>query len=241
MDIKQTAVSGVAAPSTTAERLRAAFVLVLGGLAAVLRGIFLPHLLVSLGLFTLAGYGIYKVWLGPLALPFPFSWVVAGLVVGGYGAAALAYALVTSLVFSVRAAAGYAEDFFYELFASLKDKVRARIDDMDEGLAKQQARVILDNSVREVFAGLRAFRFGPAPKAVAGVLLSLLTFVTRSVFLARLARLSGTTVNFSAVFAGRATLVGALFLNMRWLASLALCLLYGAGLCALLVNIWLIW
>lgn len=240
MDIKLS-VSPAAQTISSAERLRAAFLLLLGGLLKVLREIFLPHLLASMGLFTLAGYAVYKAWLGPLGLPAPFSWLLAALVVGAYGGAALLYAVAASLVFSIRAAAGNVEDFLYEVFASLKEQVRARINNMEEGLAKRQAKVILDNSVREVFAPLRSFRLGSAPGAVAGVFLSLLTFVTRSVFLARLARLSGATVNFSAVFASRATLVGALFLNLRWLASAALWLLYALGALALAVNLWLVW
>lgn len=240
MSIKLSQAYGPGIASATAERLKAAFLLSLGGLLAVLRGIFLPHLLVSLGLFTLAGYAVYKAWLGP-GLPAPFSWLAALLVVGGYGALALLYALAVSLVFSIRAAAGHVEDFLYEVFASLKDKVRAKINTMEEGVAKQQAKVILDNSVREVFAPLKAFRLGTAPAAVAGIFISLLTFVTRSVFLARLARLSGATVNFSAVFASRATLVGALFLNLRWLATAALWLLYALGALALALNLWLVW
>lgn len=226
---------------SAAERLQAAFLQVLQGLLAVFRGIFLPHLLASMGLFTLAGYAVYKAWLGPVGLPAPFSLLAAMLVVGAYGALALLYALAVSLVFAIGAAAGRVEDFLYEVFASLKDKVRGKIDAMEEGVAKRQAKVILDNSVREVFAPLKACRLGGAPGAAAGVFLSLLTYITRSVFLARLARLSGATVNFSAVFASRATLVGALFLNLRWLAAAVLWLFYALGALTLLFNLWLVW
>ena len=59
--------------------------------------------------------------------------------------------------------------------------------------------------------------------------------------MARLARIPAATVSFSAVFASRATLVGALILNFRWLATLVLWLLYALGAAAFLFNVWLVW
>ncbi len=224
---------------SSSERVKAAFLLSFGGLLAVLRTVFLPHLLAAFGLFLFASYTLYKVCFR--GLPAPLAWLVSLPAVGGYGLLALTYAAVTSAVFAMHSAACRVEDLLYELFASLKDKVRAQIENMDEGLAKTQAKVILENSLREAFAPLKALRFGGAPAALAGVFLSLLAFVARSVFLARLARLSGSAVNFSAVFAGRATLVGALFLNFRWLSALLLWALYALGALALAANLWLVW
>lgn len=228
------------APSaSSSERVKAAFLLTFGGLLAVLRNVFLPHFLAAFGLFALASYALYKACSG--ILPAPFSWLAGLPVAGGFGVLALLYAGITSAVFAMHSAACRVEDLLYELFASLKEKVRARIEDMDDGVAKTQAKVILENSLREAFAPLKSLRFGGAPGALAGMFLSLLSFVARSVFLARLARMSGSAVNFSAVFAGRATLVGALFLNFRWLSALLLWALYVLGALALAVNIWLVW
>ena len=225
--------------ATSVQRLKAAFVLSLGGLLAAVRTIFLPHFLAAGVLFIFASYALYKVGFG--ALPEPFSYLLVGICFIIYGILALAYALLASLVCGLRNAAIHAEDFLYELFSSLKEKVRGKIEGMDEGIAKQQAKVILENSLHEVFAPLKELRFNTAPALIAGVLLSFLTFVSRAVFMARLSRLPAATVSFSAVFASRATLVGALVLNFRWLASLLLWLLYGLGAAALLINVWLIW
>ena len=169
------------------------------------------------------------------------KWLAWLLVLGVFGVLALAYALLTALVFALRSAAVNVEDFLYMLFASVKDKVRSKIDAMDEGIAKQQAKVILENSLREVFAPLKELRFRTLPALVAGVFVSCLTLVSRAVFLARLARLPAATVQFSAVFASRATLVGALILNFRWLATLALWLLYALGAAVMLLSIWMVW
>ena len=236
--------NAVAAPKKAAvpvavQQLKAAFILALGGLLVAVRTIFLPHLLAAVVLFALAFYGAYQLcgaW-----MVAPFSWITGGVLFVGYGAVALLYALATSLVFALRSAAVNVEDFLYALFGSLKDKVRSKIDSMEEGMAKQQARVILENSVREVFAPLKEFRLQAAPAVAAGILVWLLSGVTRSVFLARLARISGATVNFSAIFASRATLVGALILNFRWLATGVLWILYAAGALVFVLNIWLLW
>ena len=224
---------------TEESRLKAAFVFSLGTLLLAVKTIFLPHLAAGLGLFVLCCFGAYKTWL--YLLPQPLSWLAWLLVLGVFGVLALAYALLTALVFALRSAAVNVEDFLYMLFASVKDKVRSKIDAMDEGIAKQQAKVILENSLREVFAPLKELRFRTLPALVAGVFVSCLTLVSRAVFLARLARLPAATVQFSAVFASRATLVGALILNFRWLATLALWLLYALGAAVMLLSIWMVW
>ena len=174
---------------TAAQRLKAAFMLSLGGLLVSVRTIFLPHALAAGALFVLAVYAAYTCW--ATWLPAPFSWLAGLAALIGCGALALAYALVTSLVCALRHAAVNVEDFLYELFASLKEKVRGKIDAMDEGVAKQQAKVILENSLREVFAPLMELRFNTAPALVAGVFVSLPPFVSRVVFMALFGPYSG--------------------------------------------------
>lgn len=221
------------------QRLRAAFLFSLGGFLVLLRRIFLPHFFAAGMLFALLGYAVYQTLF--FMLPGLLAWVAVGLVCGVCGVLALGYGLAMAFLFTLRAVAESAEDFLYAWFASLKERVCQHVERMKEGVAKQQARVILENSLREVVAPLRAYRLGRGPAVVAGVFLSLLTFVTRSVFLARLARLSGATVNFSALFASRATLVGAIFLNLRWLASLLLWGLYLGGMVTFILCLMWVW
>ena len=76
----------------------------------------------------------------------------------------------------------------------------------------------------------QAFVFGAA------VLLGVMTFAMRSVLVAKIVKISGTTVNLSKLFAGRATLVGAIFLNLRLFSTLLLWVLYAAGIFAVLLN-----
>lgn len=225
---------------TPAERLRAGFLLILGGLVVVLKRAVLPHLLLAFGLWLINGVAWYSVTVAGTVLPAPLGWsiLLAALLVGAV--AALGYAFLTALFYSLKSAAAYAEDFFYELFEAIKDKIRAQINTLEDGVAKQQAKVMLDNSVREVLSPLKNLRVGSVPAALLTVVLGIMTFVSRSVFVARLARVSGKTVHFSTIFASRATLVGALFLNMRWLAALLLWVMYAIGLLVFILDIWVI-
>ncbi len=222
----------------TSERLRAGFVLVLGGLLIALKRAVLPHFLLATVLLLVTGYAVYH---HVSAWPAPLNWLILFLsgILGGV--LAMGYAFAGAFLYALKQAATYAEDFFYELFEALKDKIRAQIDSLEEGMAKQQAKLILDNSVREVFAPLKQLRIGSVPGVLLAVLVGILTFVSRSVFIARVARTAGTTVKFSRIFASRATLIGALFLNMRWLATLALWMMYALGVLILLWSVYLVW
>ena len=148
-----------------AERLRAGFILALGGLVTVFKRVILPHLCLAAGLWLLTMFALYRaLWTGGKA------GIIAGVgsVLLAIVAVALAmgYAFLTSLFAALKTAATYAEDFFYELFEALKEKIRAQIDNMEEGIAKQQAKVMLDNSVREVLSPLKKLRVGSVPAAL---------------------------------------------------------------------------
>jgi len=222
-------------PTSATERLRLSVVLILGGIIEILRRVVLPHFLLAFGLLFVTGFALFRVasqW------PTWMAWVYLPILAILLFACAFGYALLTSLFCALKQAATYTEEFFYELLEAVKDKIRQKIDNLEEGVAKQQARVMLDNSVREVFAPLKQLRIGSVPGVLLTLILGILTFVSRSVFLARLARISGKTVHFSTIFASRATLVGALFLNMRWLAALLLWTLYAVGILIFIIDVW---
>lgn len=228
-------------PVSAADKLRGGFLLALGGALTVLQRVLLPHLLLALALFIFAAYALYHLTVLEAKYPSIVSGFILfmGLSVGG--ALALGYALVTATLYALKQTATYAENFFYELWEALKEKVRQQINSMEEGIAKQQAKVILDNSLKEVLAPLHKLRIGSVPVLLSYILLALLTFVSRSVFLAKLARTTGATIHFSTIFASRATLIGALFLNMRWLATLGLWMMYAIGILILLWSVYLVW
>lgn len=222
-----------------ADGVRTAFVALLNAMLRSLRVVLLPHLLACLCLFVLAGYALYKAWFG--ALPGVLYWLAALVNIVAWGALAVMYAVLLSSVFGIYTVSVCVEDFFYALFADIKEKLQDHINSMQDGVAKQQARVLVRNSIAEVFSPLKNLHLSSVPAAAALVLLSALTFVSRSVFFARLARAAGPTVKLSSVFASRATLVGALLLNLRCLSVLVLWILYAAGILVLGLILWLAW
>ena len=202
------------------------------------RRVFLPHLSAMMVLLFLAGIGFYQLFEGVNGGLTPLGWICLALFLFIYGSFCFGYAVVLSFVFSIKEVAVCVEDFLYALFSYIKANVLAKINNMEEGIPKQQAKIILNNSIKEVFLPLRSLHLNSILDTAAALLLLLFTFVSRCVFLARLARFSTKTVQFSKLFASRATLVGALFLNLRWLSILLLGILYVVVFIILIINIW---
>ena len=212
------------------------FLLALGELLVVLRKAFLPHLAAGLGLFLMTAYVTYAFLLQPAHLPAGVAAVVAGMFFALYGALAFAYALAAACVFAIRAACITWESFIEDVLELVKAKVATKIDNMNEGLAKDQAKVVVAGSVEEV---LNVFgRYNPKSfiRGISALLLGALTLALRSVLIARIVKAAGTTANLSKLFAGRATLVGAVFLNLRFFSTLLLSLLYAAGAGVVVLN-----
>ncbi len=223
------------APSSLAAVQRL-FSQAVGGVLAVLQKAFLPHLAAGLGLFLMTSYVTYAFGLAPAGFP---SWVENGLAAGlfvVYGAAAFLYAMLTACVFALRAACATWDAFIEDLLTQVKEKVASKIDNMNEGLAKDQAKVVVAGSVREVAALFAGYERTSVLRWLSAVLLGVLTLALRSVLLARIVKISGQTVNLAKLFAGRATLAGAVFLNLRLFATLALWGLYAAGILVVLLN-----
>lgn len=206
-----------------------AFSGVLQFLMRALREVFLPHLLWGSAVFMVGGLAVFRFTSGPFENA---PWLLAAWgiwLLFWYGLAALVYTFCTAGVFAMRAVCAKVEDLLYAFFAAVKENLAQKIENMDEGLAKDQARVLMKNSISEVAALLKTYKLRSVPGALAAVFLSLLTFAARSVLVARLMQFSGATVSLSAVFASRATLVGAIFLNLRLICSVLLWILYLCG------------
>lgn len=226
-------------PSASA-RAQELFAQTLRAVFDVVTKVFLPHLACGVGLFLLTGFALYQTVLVPLNLPAWVQGLAGVLIVAVYGGFAFLYAFFTACVFAVHAASVRVEEFVESVFALIKANVESKINNMDEGLAKEQAKVIMKNSVSEVYALFKTYKLKSFPALAAWVFLGVMTFVTKTVFVARVMRLSGRAVQMSAVFAGRATLVGAVFLNLRVLSAAALWGLYGLAAGIIGLNFWFI-
>ena len=208
----------------------------LGGLLHALQKAFLPHLAAGIGLFMMTAYVTYAFGFAPAHLPKALEWGIAVVFLGMYGVFAFSYSLLTACVFALRAACLSWDAFIDGMLGLVKEKVAAKIDNMGDGLAKEQAKVVVAGSVSEVAGLFSKYEGKTWLHWLAAVLLGVLTFAMRSVLVARIVKISGATVNLGKLFAGRATLVGAIFLNLRLFATLLLWLLYALGIFIVLMN-----
>lgn len=206
------------------------------GFASVLQKVFLPHLLAGMGLFLLAAYVSYSLLLKPLHLPGPLDFALAGLLFAVYSMAAFAYSMLAACAFAVRTACAAWEDFIDASIDLVKENIASHIQDMNDGLAKDQAKVLVSGSVREVFRQMGKNELKRFPRWLAAAFLGAVTLALRSVLIAKIVKLSGTTVKFGKLFAGKATLAGAVFLNLRLFSTLLLLLIYAAGAMGLAAN-----
>ena len=211
----------------------------LGVFVSFLQKAVLPHLAAGFGLFAVLSYATYLHFLAPLHLPGLLLGPAVCLLCGFYGFISFCYALLTAVLFSLRLACVAFDEFIGQTLDKIKEKMISRLDGVQDGLAKDQAKLLVRGSVREVLRGeYRASM--PLPKWIVAVFLGVLALALRSVLVARIVKASGTTIKLSKIFAGKATLVGAVFLNLRFFSTLLLGVAYLAGGIVLLRNVMLV-
>ena len=140
----------------------------------------------------------------------------------------------------MRGASERVEDLLYGLFGAVKERIAAKIDSMDEGLAKDQAKLLLTTNLTEVIAELKKSNLRSVAAMAANVFLGLVSFAAKSVLIKRVMDVSGTTVSMGSVFASRVTLVGAIFLNMSLICTVLLWFLYFVGVLLFGSSIWFV-
>ena len=217
--------SGQSALASCREALRAC----LRFLLQALTWVFLPHMLLGAVIFVTVGISAYQTgqhWLAnaPILLGL---W--AGIIFLMCGSFAFVYALLTAGLFALRSASERVEDLLYGLFGAVKERIAAKIDNMDEGLAKDQAKLLLTSSLAEVIAELKKSNLRSVAALAANVFLGLVSFAAKSVLIKRVMDFSSTTVSMGSVFASRVTLAGAIFLNMSLICTVLLWFLYFVG------------
>lgn len=209
------------------------------GITAILRRVFLPHFLAGLGLFALMAYVSYQAFLFPLPISTAFKNTLAVLFLLVYGIAIFSYMLLAASVYALRLACITWEDFIDDTIDRVQAKMLSHLDSFNDSLAKDQAKVLVRGSVREVYENTR--RTSTLPRWLVTVTLGALMLAVRAVLTARVLKLAGTTVKVSKIFAGKATLVGAVFLNLRFFSTLLLGTIYLIGGTVLFINIALVW
>ncbi len=191
----------------------------------------------GVGLFVLVSYvtaqALFATW------PLGLKWAAACVLFVCYGMAALCYSFVTACVFALRLACVRWNDFIDAILERVQLQTAAQVADMDVGLSKTQAASLVRGSVREVFWSLRQTQT-PWSHLVLLAGLGSLSLAVRAVLRAKILKWTERTVQLGKLFAGRATLVGAVFLNLHFFTTVLLCVCYAVGVAVLAVNIYFV-
>ena len=209
----------------------------LAGLAWELRRWFLPHLVGGIGLFLLLSYvtsvTLFASW------SWGLKWLGVCVLLVLYGTGAFCFSLFTACVFAVRAACVHWNDFIDGVLALVQTQTARHVARMSGELSKAQARQVVRGSVREVFTSLRQKEVA-FPRLFLWVGLGALALAVRAVLTAKISKWASRSVQLSKLFAGRATLVGAVFLNLHFFATVLLGACYALGAVVAVVNLYFI-
>lgn len=204
---------------------------------AALQRWFLPHLLAGVGIFLLVAYvtasTLFVSW------AFAFKWLGILGVLSIYGVVAFGYSLFTSCVFALRLACGEWNDFIDNILLLVQERTSNQLVDMNMGLTKPEATHLVRGSVRDVFSSVKNQQTG-LPRGLVILCLGMLAAAVRTVLSAKIMKWSGRTIQMGKLFAGRATLVGAIFLNLHFFTTLLLGLCYFVGAMVLVFNIYFV-
>lgn len=203
------------------------------GFFNLLRRVFLPHFAAAMGLWLLTCFVIFRFMLAPLSSYPALKTGLCAVVAVGLGAVLFLYGFLSACVCAVRIGSSAWEDFLDMQFARVQDVLATRINDINQSIPKEQARVLVSGSVRDVFSPLKNTAGNSLVRGGSRVLLGMMTLATRAVMVRKIVQVSGRTVQLGKLFAGRATLVGAIVLNLHFLAVVLLGALYAAGLALL--------
>lgn len=217
------------------------FLQAMQGLFAIFKNVFLPHLAVGFVAFVLMTYATYVYLIAPVGMGAVAAAICALCVVAFYGGIALFLSLLGACVFSLRKASVAWEEFLEHLLDQVKDSALAKLDHFNDGIPKEQAKIVIRGSVRETIQSFRPQSVTAIGKWTVAFVLGCLTLAMRSVLIAKVVKYSGKTVKMTKLFAGRATLVGAIFLNLRFFSTLLLLLLYGVSAALVVLNALMIW
>lgn len=204
---------------------------------AALKRWFLPHLLGGIGIFLLVAFVTSSTLFATWGLPF--KWLAMAVVLSIYGLLAFMYSLFMSCVLAVRLACVEWNDFINDILILVQQRAASQLTDMNVGLTKTEANHLVRGSVRDVFSSIKKQQTG-VPRGLVILCLGMLAAAVRAVLSAKIIKWSGRTVQLGKLFAGRATLVGAIFLNLHVLATLLLWGCYLVGAVIVILNIYFV-
>ena len=206
-------------------------------LVVALRQWFLPHLLGGMGLFLLMAYvtsaTLFAHWTSSL------KWIGILLTLALYGGVGFFFCFFTSCVLALRLVCVEWSEFIDQVLELVQQRTATHIANMNVGLTKPEAAHLVRGSVREVFNEGKSKQRGWG-RVITVLCLGFLAAVVRAVLSAKILKWSGRTIQLGKLFAGRATLTGAIFLNLHLLVTLVLIVCYALGLVVLVANIYFV-
>lgn len=212
------------------------FLQAMQGVLTIFKNVFLPHLAVGFFVFALVSYVTYAYLIAPVKMGSFMTAACVLCVMMWYGAIALFLSLLGACVFSLRKACVAWEEFLEEVLDQVKETALAKLDHFNDGIPKEQAKIVITGSVRETVQSFRPQSLSAVGNWTMAFILGCIILAMRSVLIAKVIKYSGKTVKMAKIFAGRATLVGAIFLNLRFFSTVLLLFLYGASAALVLLN-----
>ncbi len=202
-----------------------------------LRQWFLPHFIGAIGLFLLMAYVTsFTLFTHTTSV---WRWLGTLIVLSGYGIVAICYSLFTTSVLALRLVCVGWDDFIENILLLVQKRVACHIADLNMGISKAEATQVIRGSVSEVFSSIKTQQTGFS-RGFMILCLGLLATAVRTVLSAKIVKWSGRTIQLGKLFAGKTTLVGAVFLNLHVFATLLLVVCYACGFMALAVNIYFV-
>lgn len=156
-----------------------------------------------------------------------------------YALIAFCYSFFTTALLALRLACVQWGEFLETVLDHIQTYAAEKAAQYHTGITKQQAKTILRAGIRETVTGFRPSQTGLA-RALALFTAGVTAITVRMVLFSKLGKWSGRTIQLSKLFAGKATLAGAVFLNLRFFSTLLLAVCYAAGAAALVLNIYFV-
>lgn len=206
----------------------------------MLSHVLLPHLVAGLGLLLVSAYAGYLVFIAPLHLAQAVTILLFIILLLCLGVIAFGYSVLSASVFALYEACVAWEHFIDYTLDNVQEKALSKLAGFQGGLAKTQAKVLIRGSIREVFQSIPTREMASWPRWLSALCLGGLMLAMRSVLIARIVKWSGTTVKISKIFTGKATIVGAILLNLRFFALILLGLVYMSGGMVLVLDLLLV-
>ncbi|ACC98093.1 hypothetical protein Emin_0538 [Elusimicrobium minutum Pei191] len=206
--------------------------------ASHLASVILPYTIGAAGIFFITFYIVSNSG-GVNAIPHFFIFAFLFLFFGPF---LFIYSLLIAGVHTLKTLAGVIEDFVNEFADEVKSSAEKRVNSMEEGLPKTQAKIILNASIKEVSAAYKENRKSSLAKAFAVFILSFVVYAARIVLFGKVKNASGVEISLSTVFGGKAALAGVIFFNLKLIMTILLTLGYILGLILLAAQIaFMVW